>query len=978
MIIRLMYGLLTGIFIIILPVITLAQNSDQEFEEITIYLRVEGIGGFDINCLLSLNDNRLFLPVTDLFTLLKVNQETSPNYDSVKGFFIDEEKRYKIDYINHLITIGSTAFTINEQDMYKSVSGLYIYTGVFGKVFGLYCNFNFRALSVELKTDIELPAIRELRLAQMRKNIEALKGEVVVDTVLKRKYHLLNFGMLDWSLYSTQTSNLPTDNRLSAGIGAELLGGETNVVLNYSTRDGFDKRNQQYLWRWANNDIKLIKQVRVGKIPTGAVSTIYEPVIGVSVTNTPTAYRRSFGLYTITDYTEPGWSVELYINNVLVNYVVADASGFFKFDIPLVYGSSDVTFKFYGPYGEQRIRTQSLNIPYNFLPKGEIEYTLNGGMVQDSLGSVFSRGEVNYGINRFVTVGSGFEYLSSIPVNKNIPFINASVTPHANILIGGVYNYNVVTRGKFTYRNKSNVLFEIDYSKYEAEQKAINYNYLEERKLTLAFPVKYDDVSGYSRFAFKQNVYEDLNYSTAEVLLSAYLGAFNVNFTTLANWVSVSNPVIGSNLGIGFRIKSGLTLRSLTQFDFTNGDLVSNRFELEAKILRSGYFLMTYDDYFRTSQKSIEFSFRYDLPFAQTNASVRYGSKILTTTEGARGSLAFGSGNGYIHSDNRSVVGRGGVSIIPFLDINHNSILDEEEQIVFGLDVRINGGRMISRITDSIIRIVELEPYTSYLIEMDNNSFDNIAWQLKHKAMKVYVDPNQFKKIEIPILPMGEINGMVYLKREAGIKGIGRVLLNIYNENGELVNKIMSEQDGYYTFLGLAPGKYQVKIDPRQIEKLGLVSKPEQTPFEIKPDYNGDIIDGIDFMLSPLKSEKSEMPAINPAPENNAINEQAEPKTENIPMPAVVDNKDRDENRENQFSASSGDYFVQVGAFNSYEKAQLYSDQKKFTIPYLLNFVNEGGMVKLRFGYFKTNEEAMKCKELLDSKGYPCFIGVRK
>ncbi len=105
-----------------------------------------------------------------------------------------------------------------------------------------------------------------------------------------------------------------------------------------------------------------------GKIHTGAISSIYNPVVGVQLTNTPTTYRRSFGTYNLSDRTDPGWIVELYVNNVLVDYVKADASGFFTFEVPLVYGNSIVKLKFYGPWGEERTREQNINIPYNFLP----------------------------------------------------------------------------------------------------------------------------------------------------------------------------------------------------------------------------------------------------------------------------------------------------------------------------------------------------------------------------------------------------------------------------------------------------------------------------------------------------------------------------------------------------------------------------------------------------------------------------------
>ena len=119
-------------------------------------------------------------------------------------------------------------------------------------------------------------------------------------------------------------------------------------------------------------------------------ATLYNPVIGVQLTNTPTTYRRSFGSYTLSDRTEPGWIVELYVNNVLVDYVKADASGFFTFEVPLVYGNTMVKLKFYGPWGEER-KEQNINIPFTFLPVKTLEYTASAGIVEDSVQSRFSR-----------------------------------------------------------------------------------------------------------------------------------------------------------------------------------------------------------------------------------------------------------------------------------------------------------------------------------------------------------------------------------------------------------------------------------------------------------------------------------------------------------------------------------------------------------------------------------------------------------
>ena len=179
-----------------------------------------------------------------------------------------------------------------------------------------------------------------------------------------------------------------------------IAGGEATASLYYNSTDPFSEKQQYYLWRYVNNDFAPLRQVMAGKIRTNSISSLYNPVIGVQLTNTPTTYRRSFGSYTLSDKTEPGWIVELYVNNVLVDYVKADASGFFTFQIPLVYGNSLVKLKFFGPWGEERIREQNIIIPYNFLPEKTLEYTISAGIVEDTLRSRFSRASVNYGATR--------------------------------------------------------------------------------------------------------------------------------------------------------------------------------------------------------------------------------------------------------------------------------------------------------------------------------------------------------------------------------------------------------------------------------------------------------------------------------------------------------------------------------------------------------------------------------------------------
>ncbi len=396
-----------------------------EYDEISVFLEIPGIGGGEINALIK--GEELYLPVTDLFDFLKIRNIPSAGLETISGFFVNPEATYIIDRTKNQIVYQDNTFQLEGGDLIRTETSLYLKSFYYGKVFGLECKFSFRALSVNITSKLELPLIREMKQEEMRRNIARLKGDVQADTTIGRTYPLFRFGMADWAVTSEQEINGKSDTRLNLALGSMIAGGEATASLYYNSTDPLTEKQQYYLWRYVNNDFAPLRQVMAGKIRTNAIASIYNPVVGIQLTNTPTTYRRSFGTYTLSDKTEPGWIVELYVNSVLVDYIKADASGFFSFQVPLVYGNSIVRLKFFGPWGEERTREQNISIPYNFLPEKTLEYTLSAGIVEDTSASRFSRASVNYGATKSLTVGGGAEYLSSVTSQPFMPYVNASL-----------------------------------------------------------------------------------------------------------------------------------------------------------------------------------------------------------------------------------------------------------------------------------------------------------------------------------------------------------------------------------------------------------------------------------------------------------------------------------------------------------------------------------------------------------------------
>ena len=841
------------VLIICLPLVGKAQTEPQ-YDEISILLNIERFGGTEIPAVVM--DEAVYLPVKDIFSFLKIKNNPSAQLDSITGFFINPQAIYSIDNIHHQIRYQGKNFPLKSNDLIKTETNLYLKSTWFGQLFGLDCLFNFRSLSVTLSTKLELPVIREMRLEQMRANISHLKGEIKTDTTIARKFPAFHFGMADWSVISTQQSPGGTDTRLNLSLGAVIAGGEANALLNFDNTTPFTEKQQQYQWHFVNNDLTALRQVTAGKIYASEISSIFDPIVGVQFTNTPTTYRRSFGNYTLSDLTEPNWVVELYVNNVLVDYMKADGSGFYKFEVPLVYGNSAIKLKFYGPWGEERTKEQNLNIPFNFLPPKDLEYSLSTGLVEDSLHSRFGRALINYGVSRRLTIGGGVEYLSSVVTGSTMPFLSASVQLLSNLMLTGEYTNGVRSKGILDYRLPSNLQLELDYTKYVPGQKAIIYNYLEERKGILSIPLKGKNFALYSRLTVNQIVLPGITNTNAEMLWSGSIHQIATNFTTYGLFTGVTNPYIYSNLSLAFRLPKHISLTPQVQYEYNHGRFISARGIIEKQLLKHGYLNISYEQNFASNTRNLEVGIRYDFSFTQVGLSVRNTNAQNSLIESARGSLLYDHKSNYLGTTNRTTVGKGAITLLPFLDINGNGKRDKGEPKVAGLQFRINGGTIKRNDKDTTIHILDLVPYTSYFLELDKNSFDNIGWQMHNLSMKVNIDANQFKTIEIPVSVMGEASGNVYLESN----GQGRILVCFYRNNNTLAGRTMSESDGYYSYLGLTPGKYTARVDPDQLKKLKMVSVPESIPINIAPSRDGTILDGLDFRLSLINKEPVKEP----------------------------------------------------------------------------------------------------------------------
>ena len=801
---------------------------------VSIYFKDVGSKSFDA---IYIDDKNVLLPVYDILKFIKFYTNNSNDQNLVSGFLETEDNPFEIDFNQKQIAFKNRTTPIKATDALMDMGTLFVKTQLLEKAFDFKIDFNFRSLSANFSAAYELPQAKFIRLEKAREKLEVKTGTFEYDTILTRRYHIFQPGMIDWSIASTQSQKYNAETRLSLGAGAEVFGGETDIWLNYSDRYGFYRTQQRYFWRWVDNEAKIVRQVKLGRINSQSIATLLSPIDGFSISNTPTTLRKTVGDYQIIDYTEPEWLVELYVNGTLIEYTKADASGYYMFTIPIFYGTNTLKLRFYGPDGQERSEDKIINMPYTFLPKGEMEYRISGGELLEG-GSRFARARASYGLAYWMSAKTGIEYLSALHNNTYIPFVGFDVQPMPKLVLSAEYAHGVKTHATLNYTFPKNIHAGIDYTYYDKAQDAIIYNYKEERKIALSVPLKYKKVSGFARTNLKQNVYHNFTYNSNEILLSGYYKRYNVNLNTLSNWTDNSQINTYSNLSTSYRTKKGLTFRPSCQFNYNDSKFISYKIEAERQFLSHGRFSAGYENNIRSNYQSVNISLRYNFSFMMAAASAFLNKDFITTSQSARGGVAFASGKNKAIATNRTTVGRSGISIIPFIDVNCNGIFDMNEATAPDLRININGGKVHYSKKDDIIRVTGLEPFVYYNLTIDESKFNNIAWQVDAKQIKVLTDPNQFKKIYISVKPVGEVSGMILGKNK---KGKGRILVNIYNKNHKLVDKTISEFDGYWTYLGLTPGNYYMTIDSTQLSRLNLTS--DTIPFKIDRDPLGDIVD---------------------------------------------------------------------------------------------------------------------------------------
>jgi len=860
-----------------------AQATNEE--ETEVYLSFSYRSAINSVVVAYYKNDTFYIPYAELFKLLEIDNNVSVDNGDIilSGKFLQAETPYAINLSKYRASFGNKNSTLTNDDFLIKELDYYLKISIFENLFGLNFEVDFNNLALVLETDRQIPIVQKLLRQYKRQQIS--RNDRISDLNYAVEYErdrkILGAGFLDYNLSAVNNdgSNLFLFN---SSIGLEALGGDVQGSINgvYSSQLTSATTNN-LRWRYAITDNLLISSVIAGQ--TSSSGILGNPYTGVKITNQPIEPRRLYDEFVIQGNTLPRSEVELYINNTLADFQEIDETGNYRFLTPLTYGTSAYDLKIFGPTGQVIERSKRIQVPFSFLPPGEVNYNIDFGELENPLVGTQDRGltaqgSAMYGVSNWLTARAGVEYFEAL--QSDIPTFtggfSARILNKYLVTTEIVNNAFIRTRGSVIFANASSL--SLSYTDYFKQNRIYNSgNFNQELQASLFYPFSLGSVPLNIRLFGSRVERSPRPLSRYRVDVSSRIQRFNLragfsNSNTEQDFFKLTdNATINFSTTYNFpRLPSAPTLfhgmfaRGEISFLPTSKELEDAQIFISRNVFTKGSIQLNFTRNFRFGFNSISASIVIDFDKARVNSRFRNIRSSNTLTNTIRGSVGYDSNNKNFLLTSRNQVGRSASAVRLFVDYDGDEKFSEGDELIRDNAIRLDRTGT-TRYKDGITYITQMQPYFKYNMEINKGAIKNPLLVPRQEKFGVISDPNFFKPIDIPFYSSGIIEGIVNRRYNSDTQdGIGGIRLFLTNIEKNTVQELRSFSDGSFYSYEIPPGNYELSIDPSQLEILESKSLPSKIDIEIEALADGDFVEGLSFLIAPKDfdpDKKEEIPA---------------------------------------------------------------------------------------------------------------------
>ena len=845
------------------------------------YILTEGMFGY-------IEGGGLLLPLGEYARALEFNIAVDTSNGRANGWYMDQNRLFSLDILSGTVVIDGVTQKYDRGLVELHREDIFVDTRLLAQWFPADIQFDLSNLLIRLKSREPLPleqrAEREQRrsVAMARKKRQEAEYEIV-----ERPYQWVDWPMINFSSTAGYTKTAAGDgemvgnyNLLAAGdfmkMGSKLFvsGDQENGVSLVRVEMGRKDPGGQLLGALGATEYT------VGDLVTPGLDDIANPRIGrgAQISSFPLEQASNFDSISLVGELPLGWEVELYRNEILLDFRGSRADGRYEFEeVPLLFGLNVLNLKFFGPQGQYREETRRIMVGQGQTAPGELNYRVTVTQQDEYLipveddsvilanpelqGEVRAITEAEYGVNKHFSVAAG---ASSIA------------------LTDGRHNYGKLGM-RFGWRNLYTRFDLIGDSLGGGAAKAgaqismpLNLSLLLEHIelrdfLSEDYPDAIDPTIRASKLGFNGvvpfgsllrvpfNVTAEHETSESGATESEVKNRLSTSISrvSLSNWllwrrtkgaISDTTNAEGALLVGGHLYRT--SLRGELQYSLQpDSELTRGILSVERHFGTETTGRVTAERTF-TGQEvttlSAAMSHRFDIAAVGLNGSWSDdgAARAFVTL-----SFAFGreprAGDWGMYAD--AVADNGAVSARVFLDNDLDGEYGPDDTPVEG--AMFDTGMGLNRETtneEGVLLLTDLPAWRDVDVIIPAHGLEDPYWSPKSDGFTVKTRPGTVAQVDFPVIVTGEIDGMVYVRQGGAVLEVADVAMELVDEGGNMVAETRSAFDGFFLFELVKPGRYTVQVSPEQLQRLGLVST-ETKSVEILGD--GTIAGGLRFTL---------------------------------------------------------------------------------------------------------------------------------
>jgi len=858
--------ILLGIFLMFSFSLTSNSQGSSGDEEFVLNFSHPTIGNFYVSAIYS--NNQIYLPLSELFNIFYINVGTGSSSHHLQGQWLTPGSEWSFNVVELSAKVNKKEFAFSVDEFRLGEMDVYLSPALFEKIFGLKFEVNMKVLNLKVTYSGVLPIEDRKKREALRKKLQTREqSEKDYPLLFPRHTKFIGLGFVDYYLEGNFLGGGSFSSIYNLHSGIEFLGGDLEGSFSGSLAPELSSVfTSNVRWRHAFKENKFLNNIYVGQLST--TSTEQEMLVGVGINNEPIRPRQVFHTYQIDGTTVPDSEVELYVNDQLVDFTRANELGYYRFNFPLTYGTVRMSTRIYTPTGQVIFKDDRMQIPFNFLPKGNVTYNLQAGIPDSGTGFEFQddyimHGDIGVGISPAITARLGVDY------SKNLmtPTVYGSLT--TRMWNNFLFNVDVAPQ-KYLKAVANYIMYygnsvDLSYTKYDTKNYESPGLVRQEVKLGMFFPITIKGWASGIRFSATNRDTEKSNSNLMQVDYNTNIGKVNFRLNYMnqlfqlgSAWYSANQTAstsmtytIARSPGVPVFAK-GMFVRGQYSYDLMlkQSQEVSLQFSRSYKNAARINLMASYD--LRFDKLKAMIGVQLDFPGIRSGTQFDYDGSQYSVKQSLSGSAGLDVNTQNVRFSNRDNVGRAAASVMMFMDENENRKFDLGEKIVPAKAIRMKQFTSNELGHDGIMRLTQLQSYWTYQIEVSIASLPDPTLAPLFTQFSFVADPNQYKRIEIPMYRAGIMEGNVILVRDGEEIPLSGVRVILKSKNREFEEIIKTFSDGGFYSLSLIPGKYTMEIDPVQLDFLQAFSDPPVTEFEVKASSEGDYIGGIVIRVQEL------------------------------------------------------------------------------------------------------------------------------